>query len=269
MPNTQSFSVQSQQYYESIISRIRAAYLAQTYDIRENVNGVEYSRRAVERLLLDYISLGNVSLADRLIDEVSASDFSMPVGELSHNPVHQARYTIVAAVTMFSRTAIDSGLSEHLAYSISDSYICHADQMQNTEEIYYLFFRAFREYCQAVYQWRIQCSRPELHQCCEYVSEHLHEKITLADLGRITHLTPNYVSDLFQKELSIRPKQYILREKLNYAAFILRNTDTSIAEVSALLAFSSPSAFTGHFTVQFGLTPSRYRQESAYEKSAE
>ena len=269
MPNTQSFSVQSQQHYESITNRIRTAYLSQIYDNREGVGSSEDSRRAAEKLLLGYISLGNISLADKLIDEVTASDFAMPIGNLSSDPVRQARYSIVAAVTMFSRTAIDSGLPEHLAYSISDSYIRHADQLHNTEEIYYLFFRAFREYCQAVYQWRIQGSRSELRQCCEYVSKHLHEKITLEDLGRITHLTPNYVSDLFQKELGIRPKQYILREKLNYAAFILRNTDSSVAEVSALLAFSSPSAFTSHFDAQFGRPPSQYRQENAYEASAE
>lgn len=262
MPNTKSFSIKPNRHYDPIIARIRSSYLSQTYDGREMAGSGESSRRAAERLLLDYISLGNVSLAEKLIEEVVSGDYAMPVGELSDNPVHQARYSIVAAVTLFSRAAIDGGLPEHMAYSISDSYIRHADRMNNTEEIYYLFFQSFREYCQAVCQWRIQGARSELRQCCEYVSEHLHEKITLQDLSRVTHLTANYVSDLFQKELGIRPKQYILREKLNYAAFILRNMDTSIAEISALLAFPSPSAFTSYFNAQFGILPSRYRQES-------
>lgn len=261
MPDTKSFNEASRKSYTPIADRIRNTYLLQTYDSLENPANSESPRRAAEKLLLSYISMGNVALADKLIEDVLTSDFSMPVGELSKNPLHQARYSIVAAVTLFSRQAIDAGLPEHMAYSISDSYIQHADKSQNAEEIYYLFFQSFREYCQVVQQWRVHNKRPELRACCEYIAAHMHEKISLEDLSRVCHMTPNYVSDLFQKELGIRPKQYILREKLNYAAFILRSTEAPIAEVAALLAFSSPSAFTGHFQTQYGVLPSQYRQQ--------
>ncbi len=261
MPDVKSFFVKPKKNHTSLASTIRNAYMLQTYDSLElndvNVN----SKREAEKMLLGYISLGNPGLAEALLEDLKGSDFSLPVGELSKDPLRQARYSIVASVTLFSRAAIDAGLPEHLAYSISDSYIQHADKSQNTEDIYYLFFQSFLEYCKVVQQWRIHNKRPELRACCEYIAAHMHEKISLEDLSRICHMTPNYVSDLFQKELGIRPKQYILREKLNYAAFILRSTEAPIAEIAALLAFSSPSAFTGHFQAQYGVLPSQYRHQ--------
>lgn len=53
------------------------------------------------------------------------------------------------------------------------------------------------------------------------------------------------------KELGLRPLEYIRREKLNYAPFIFRNSEETISEVAAMLAFPSASAFTKQFETQF------------------
>jgi len=221
------------------------------------------SRRRTEQVVLGYISLGNVGLAKELIRSAENSSEIIPAGDLSDDPLHQARYVIISAVTLFTREAIDAGLPEHLAYSMSDSYIREIDRIKNTEEIYAMFFQSFLDFTQAVNDWRLHDTRPEIRTCCEYVAAHLHEKITIEDLSRVSNLSPTYISDVFQKELGIRPKQYILREKMNYAAYILRTTDAPIAEVSSLLAFSGHSAFTVQFEKEYGMKPSEYRRSFA------
>lgn len=115
--------------------------------------------------------------------------------------------------------------------------------------------------------WRLQCARPEIRRCGEYISHHLHNRITLDELNQISHLSPNYFSTLFLKELELRPLEYIRREKLNYAAFLFRNSGETISEVIAMLVFTSASAFTKQFEAQFCITPSEYKRKrllSAY-----
>lgn len=217
-------------------------------------------RRQIEKELFNYISLGNFSLAQQFIDsltETGQTDFR--VGNLSDNSLQQARFAVVASITLFCRTAVDSGLPENLAYSISDVYIQYLGNTKDEEAIYHLFIQSFLEYCQAIQNWRLSGCSPQLKICCEYIMGHLYSKITMNDLGRICALSPNYVSDLFEKELGIRPSIYIRKEKMRYAAYLIRNTSMTGADIAELLAFPSASAFSSQFREMYGCTPRQYR----------
>ncbi len=242
----------------STAEKIRSKYLALTYQNLENESG-GFCRREAEKLLLNYIALGNVSLADEFIAQIKQKKMSISIGSMTRNPLRQACYSLVAFVTLFCRTAIDNGLPENLAYNISDCYIQHLDTTVDIEEINSLFLSAFHEYCQSMQDWRLKnCSLP-LRSCCEYVMSHLHSRITLAKLGEICHLSPNYVSDLFGNELGMRPITYIRTEKLKYSCFILANTSMPISEIAELLAFPSPSAYAKQFNDQYHMTPTHYK----------
>lgn len=217
-------------------------------------------RRRIEKELFNFISLGNFPLAKQFIDSLTENgqtDFR--VGNLSENSLQQARFAVIASITLFCRTAVDSGLPENLAYSISDVYIQYLGNTRDEESIYHLFIQSFLEYCQAMQNWRLSDCSPQLKICCEYIMGHLYSKITMDDLGRICSLSPNYVSDLFKKELGIRPSIYIRREKVRYAAYLIRNTSMTGSDIAELLAFPSASAFSYQFREMYGCTPRQYR----------
>ena len=114
----------------------------------------------------------------------------------------------------------------------------------------------------AVHDYLYGKASPCVRICCEYVMSHLHDRITLNTLAEISHRTPHYVSDLFQKELGIRPTEFIRKKKLEYAENILISTDLSVTEISDLLAFPGPSAFIQYFKAMYGVTPGEYRTTS-------
>lgn len=219
-------------------------------------------QRRIEKEFLGYIALGNIALARQFIHTASENgQLILDIGSMSENNLQQARFAVVASITLFCRTALDCGLPETLAYSISDVYIQYLSNTKEEENIYQLFVQAFLEYCQAVQDWRLSGCSPILRTCCEYIMSHLHNRITMTELGRVCALSPNYVSDLFEKELGIRPTVYIRQEKMKYAAYILRHSSISIAALSELLAFPSASAFAAQFREQYGSTPGRYRKK--------
>lgn len=243
--------------YEKLSSRIREDYLSNTYQQLEEMAETT-SYRAIEKRFLDYIALGNAVLADEFLGRIRDNGPRIKIGEMSKSPLQQARYFIVASVTLFCRTAIDNGLPENLAFRISDSYLRSLDEIEDIDTIHFLFISAFREYCQIMQDWRLQQCRPEVKKCCEHILQHIHEKILLKDLARVCGLSPNHISDLFLQQTGFRPIEYIRAQKLNYARYILDSYSPPISLLSNLLAFPSPSAFTRQFREQYGVTPGQY-----------
>lgn len=221
-----------------------------------------YNRRSIEKNFLQYITLGNVALAKQFLKSNSDNGrFIIGIGKLSENSeLTQARLNIVAAITLFCRTAIDSGLPEFIAYSISDIHIQFLTSINDHEAIYQLFIQVFLEYCRALQDWRLSFCNLHLKKCCEYILANLHTKISTKDLGKICSLSPNYVSDLFEKELGVRPTIFIRQEKMRYAAHLLKTTTVPISIIAELLAMPSSSAFSQYFKITYGTTPNRYRK---------
>lgn len=85
----------------------------------------------------------------------------------------------------------------------------------------------------------------------------------MAELGKVCALSPNYVSYLFEKEFGICPIAYIRREKMKYAAYLLKNSLMAVANIAELLAFPSASAFTVQFREIYGTTPHRYHKSNS------
>ena len=98
-------------------------------------------------------------------------------------------------------------------------------------------------------------------RCTDYIYDHLHENITLADLAQREKLNPSYLSKLFSKELGMGVKDYIIKAKIETAKNILRYSDFSILDISISLGYSSQSAFTAAFRQATGLTPKKYRDK--------
>ena len=186
------FEEKSNNHLKEVTVKIRERYRASTYaQLEETASGD--SNRVKEKRFLSFIALGNAVLADEFLARAYNKQESFRFGVMSTSSIQQARYATVASVTLFCRTAIDNGLPENLAYSISDSYLLHLDETESIEEIQFLSLSAFREYCQVMQDWRLQSCRKEIKQCCEYILMHIHEPISLTELAELVNLSPNYL----------------------------------------------------------------------------
>ena len=57
-----------------------------------------------------------------------------------------------------------------------------------------------------------------LQKALRYIDEHLHEKILLDDLAKVTSRSKSSFCHLFEEKMKISPKQYILQKKLALAS---------------------------------------------------
>ncbi len=65
----------------------------------------------------------------------------------------------------------------------------------------------------------------------------------------------------FRHYMGMTPMQYITSIRINKARELLKNTDYSIQEISALSGYENPLYFSRIFHKQTGYSPSRYRRE--------
>jgi two-component system response regulator YesN len=93
----------------------------------------------------------------------------------------------------------------------------------------------------------------------DFINRHLAEPIILADLARVAGLHPTYFSDRFQRQMGIRPLEYLRRRRMDRARHLLRTSKASIKEVTYHVGLRDPAYFSRVFVKYCQVSPSAYR----------
>jgi AraC-like DNA-binding protein len=122
--------------------------------------------------------------------------------------------------------------------------------------------------------WLVRCTTISLQleeaaptenrECAEikrYLDTNYREDISLDLLAELAHLNKYYLAHTFQREYGISPITYLNRRRIEESKHMLGNTGYSLAQISELMGFSSPSYFSQCFRKAEGLTPNEYRRQ--------
>lgn len=108
----------------------------------------------------------------------------------------------------------------------------------------------------------VTASRPlgaDLSELQEYVSEHLAEPITLADLAAYTGFSATHLTRLVRGQWGVPPMRYVARLRIARAADLLTVSPLSVAEVARAVGFVDPYHFSRRFKQITGHAPMHYR----------
>lgn len=237
---------------ESAVSEKKLRYM----EYLQRENGVRHHTHTEDMYQYDLLRMGDPRAVEAGIKMFSSG----LTGHISDDPVRNYKYLFVAAVTLASRTAIMGGMDAERAYNISDLYILKMDSLQTVEEIKALHAEMFAFYTKEM----AKLDKAEVYSkpvilCMDYIYNHLHETIRVETLSALVGLNRSYLSTLFKKETGISVSEYILSKRMEAAQNMLRFSDYTYAEISAILAFSSQSHFNRVFRAQTGYTPKAFR----------
>ncbi len=112
-------------------------------------------------------------------------------------------------------------------------------------------------------------SQVTLNLVKEYVNEHLHDDLRLAELAAIAQLSPYHFLRLFKQSMGITPHQYILQSRLNQAKHLLQQSELSIVEIAARTGFCDQSHLTLYFKRIIGVTPKQLLRSRSEAKRAQ
>lgn len=215
--------------------------------------------RAREKRMLELIRLGNPALLEQHLEEFMNFGASKNVGTMSKKGLNQAKYLGVVVVALVCRAAIDGGVPENVSFSLSDSFIQQMDEIQAAEGVSACLREALRSFCFAVNQYKVRGFSAAVRKCHDYMLLRLHATLTLEELGRVCHMSPHYISDLFRRETGLSAIRYYQRQKLEYGKYLLHNSDMRVSDIAMQLGYPSHSNFTRQFKRAFGLSPQEYQ----------
>ncbi len=100
----------------------------------------------------------------------------------------------------------------------------------------------------------------QIERVVAHIHEHFRERLAVAELARIAHLSERQLSRRFQKAFRMSPQEFIVRTRIQAASDALLESDRSVAEVAQEHGFYDQSAFTRHFREHTGETPLVFRR---------
>ncbi len=95
----------------------------------------------------------------------------------------------------------------------------------------------------------------------DYLEQHYQEPLTRESVAAHFYVSPNYLSQLFQKEGKIKFNEYLNHIRLERAKFLLIEYDMRVKEVAHRCGFKDSNYFCRVFRVQTERSPSEYRAQ--------
>ena len=100
------------------------------------------------------------------------------------------------------------------------------------------------------------------NRICDFIEEHLSEKISLGALSAMSGLSPNHFARAFQQSVGVPPHRYLLRRRIKHVEQLLRDTQLPLSQIAAAVGFADQSHLARHFRRLTGMPPSVARRWS-------
>jgi AraC family transcriptional regulator len=98
-----------------------------------------------------------------------------------------------------------------------------------------------------------------LRRVTEFIDENLENDISLAEIAQAADLSPYHFARSFKQTTGMTPIQFLMQRRIEYAKFMLTESELPIVEVGLSAGFKNQSHFTTLFRKFTTMTPKAYR----------
>ena len=109
--------------------------------------------------------------------------------------------------------------------------------------------------------WRSSYDRGRLDTVLQYLEAHIGEELTVEQIAKNCLLSVSVLKRLFREHIHQGVMAHFTMMKLERAKDLLRSGNTTVAEISQALGFSSQFYFSRLFKQKNGVSPSEYREK--------
>ena len=220
-------------------------------DVPVTVNDVEYGSEEkadivldgdTEQKLIQCIAGGNFENAQMLLDHIFRNLSGM---KLSLDQRQCMMVDIGCMLSKVPQNEVEVDFGKILDYSANVS----AMQEYLRNEIKVMCERS-----------RITVSKTgKIDQVKEYIDSKYYEDMDLNGLSFMFHISQNYLSASFKKEIGMPITDYINTVRIKYAKQFLKNTDKSVKDIAEKVGYKNIRTFNRVFQKYEGITPTVYR----------
>ena len=236
------------------------------YQESERVRPAEKSSRKadvhgtyeMEQEMVRMVREGNLNIQSHMNRlAVSGSMGTLAGGDGSR----QMKNAVLVCIVLFSRAAIEGGLSPEVAMTLTDHYFQSVEACRSLSELTEVATTMQNDFVQRVHKVRSRNLSKPILDCCDYINIHLEEKLSLRELAGRFKYSETYLSRKFREETGRSFKEYIRSQRLDQAKALLKDSSLDIRDISDRLHFCSPSYFAEQFKAEFGVSPTQWREQ--------
>ncbi len=212
----------------------------------------------MERQMVQMVREGNLNYR-ALIDRIAMTGNQ---GVLSAGDgLRQTKNMVFVSIVLFSRAAIEGGLSPETSLTLTDYYFQAIEACTSLAQVNEVTRSMQDDFVRRVHDTRVsEYSRP-VRECLDYMKLHVRENVELKTAAALLGYSESYLSHQFKKETGSRFKETLLRMKLAEGKEMLCDEMNSIRMISEKLHFCSASYFSEQFRNVYGISPTQYRKE--------
>ena len=111
-------------------------------------------------------------------------------------------------------------------------------------------------------------ARERIEDILHYLEENMDRMISRREAAKYVFLNEDYFSRMFRKEMGVGYKEYVLKQKMDYAEKLLANTDMPVTLIASKVGYENFTNFTQMFRKYSGETPTEYRKRNKKEGQA-
>lgn len=186
------------------------------------------------------------------------------IGVLAKNSdFKQLEYMSVCAITLATRAAIQGGVPPVVAFETSDLLLQRLSKYENMNHLLNETTDCTNIFVELVNEYKGKKSGNSIAELCkDYISQHLYKEFSIMQMAEELKMSRTYMSKKFSQQTGMTIQNYIIKERLNAAANLLKYSEESVSDISEYMHFSSPSRFSMYFKKEYGVAPLRYREEN-------
>lgn len=241
---------------KKVLEEVNRKCLHKLISAREN--GDYHHAYREEQRYFNAIKCGNMELVHTLVKKPYLNDYAKNRYETNRNIKNF--YIVVVAIA--ARAAIEGGVPKDIAFALNETYTELIEESSTENELFFIQQFSMIDFTQKVIYYQNRKYSQSVNQCIHYIERHIHKKITIDHLVKITGLSSRQLARKFRKELSSSIVEYIQHEKVKEAKKFLEFSEYSILEIGYILDFCSQSYFISTFKKYEGITPAQYRDGS-------
>lgn len=221
-------------------------------------------RYEIENKLLLEIQHGNIASA---LD--TQRDFISQVKGVtrSDDPIRSAKNLSYISNTLF-RKAVERAAVHPIYIDILSSQIAHLiENTHSLEGLSDLRAQMVKDYCFLVKKHTLKNYTPLIRKAINYINVNLSTELHLKDIAEAIDVSPNYLSNLFNKETHQSITHFIHAKRIDKAIELLNTSELSIQSIAFYVGYSDMNYFTKLFKKQVGITPSHFKKQYKEHKS--
>jgi YesN/AraC family two-component response regulator len=228
--------------------------------IREKLRNLDIHYKhpsyALEQKLLSEIKQGYLVQSKITLEEINALE--RPA--LARDSIRSIKNSLIGSCTLFTRATIEAGIDSEDAFDLSDVFIKHLESIDNEFELLEFEYEMLETFIKLVQNTVIFNYPFPISKVVKHIYENATSKITVSHLAEFTHLSPDYLSKLFFKEVGMSITDYIQKQKIEVAKNFIQYSEMKITDIALLLEYCNPGYFSNVFKQHTGYSPATYRK---------